>query len=125
MTPINTKSFYYIYYAVQPDLPKQFPLLHFRFFIPFKILLRDRNLFTEHFLGFPAHLDFRNITGDIEGVRFEGGLTEIRIEAAGTTDTDFIATQMYNSTILLHKNESSAIIIVDLICLLKLVSSSP
>ena len=71
---------------------KQLPLLHLHLFIPFEILLRDTNLFTEHFLGFPAYIDLRDIAGDIECVRFERGLLDIGIEAAGTTHTDFIAT---------------------------------
>ena len=70
---------------------KQLPLLHLHLFIPFKILLRDTNLFTEHFLGFPAYIDLRDIAGDIECVRFEGHLLDIWIEAAGTAHTDFIA----------------------------------
>ena len=70
---------------------KQLPLLHLHLFIPFKILLRDTNLFTEHFLGLSTYIDLRDIAGDIECVRFEGHLLDIWIEAAGTAHTDFIA----------------------------------
>jgi len=89
---IKSTSFYNIYYAVQPDLPKQRPLLHPHLLIPFEILFSDTNLFAEHFLGLPAYIDLRDIAGDIECVRFERGLLDIGIEAAGTTHTDFIAT---------------------------------
>ena len=88
---IKSTSFSNIYYAVQLYLSKQLTLPHLHLFIPFEILLRDRNLFAEYFLGLPAYIDLQDIAGDIEGVRFEGCLLDIRIEAAGTTDTDFIA----------------------------------
>ena len=89
---IKIISFYNIYYAVQPDLPKQLFLLQFHFFTRLEILLRDTDLFTGHFLRLPAYIDLRDVGGSIERVTFEGGLLDIGIESADSTHTEFIVT---------------------------------
>ena len=70
---------------------KQLPLLHPHLLIPFNILLRNKNLLAENLLRLPAYINLRDVAGDIGRVTFERGLLDIGIEAAGTTDTDFIA----------------------------------